>query len=124
VLVNGDNHRYFNYGFSIVDSCAIQGIEVRIDWWLVHTTGNNSMSVDLSWDEGQTWSATRTDFTETTSDQHSFILGSSTDLWGRTSWSPSDFDDINFRVRLTTNRTIPQTHFLDWVAVNVYFAPP
>lgn len=122
LLVNGDNHRFYNYGFFLVGSCNIEGIEVRIDWWLLDTLGDNSMAVDLSWDGGNTWSASRSDSAETTS-EHTAILGGSTDTWGRT-WSPSDFDDANFRARVTTNRTLPQTHFLDWVAVNVHYSPP
>lgn len=122
VLLSGDNHQFYNYGFSIVDSCAIQGIEVRIDWWLLNTLGNNSTSVELSWDGGSSWTAAKSDSTETTS-EHTTTLGSSSDTWGRT-WSPSDFSNANFRVRVTANSTLAQTHFLDWVAVNVYFAPP
>jgi hypothetical protein len=121
-LLSGDNHRFFNYGFSIVDSCAIQGIEVRLDWWLLHTTGDNSMDVELSWDGGSSWTPAKTDFTETTT-EHTVVLGSNVDTWGRT-WSPSEFSDSNFRVRVTTSHTDTQTFFLDWVAVNVYFAPP
>jgi hypothetical protein len=120
-LVSGDNHRFFNYGFSIVDSCAIQGIEVRLDWWLLHTTGNNNMAVQLSWDGGSSWTAAKTDSTETTS-EHTAVLGSNVDTWGHT-WSPSELSNSNFRVRVTTNHTDSQTFFLDWVAANVYFAP-
>jgi hypothetical protein len=58
-----------------------------------------------------------------TTTEHTAILGGSADTWGR-AWSPADFSDANFRVRLTTNNTAAQTFNLDWVAVNVYYAPP
>ena len=50
--------------------CLISGIEVRLDWWLDRTTGTNSMSVELSWDGGASWTAMKTDTTETTSRAH------------------------------------------------------
>lgn len=117
-----NSHRYFNYGFSIHPSCEIQGIEVRLDWWLLTTLGTNSMSVDLSWDGGNSWTATKADTTETTS-PHTAILGGDSDTWGRV-WSPGELSNANFRVRVHTHRTVSQTFFLGWVPVNVYFAPP
>jgi archaellum component FlaF (FlaF/FlaG flagellin family) len=120
--LSGDRHRFYNYGFSIASGCVIQGIEVRLDWRLLDTAGNNSIDVELSWDGGTSWTAARTDSVETTT-EHTAILGGSADTWGR-AWSPADFSDANFRVRLTTNNTAAQTFNLDWVAVNVYYAPP
>jgi hypothetical protein len=122
LLLSGDRHRFYDYGFSIASGCVIQGIEVRLDWWLLDAAGNNSIDVELSWDGGASWTAAKTDAVETTS-EHTTILGGSADTWGRV-WSPADFSNANFRVRLTTNRTTPQTFFLDWVAVQVHYAPP
>lgn len=122
-LSSGDRHRFFDYGFSVHPACVIQGIEVRIDWWLLETLANNSMAVELSWDGGTSWTSPKTDSTETTS-EHTTVLGSDSDTWGHP-WQPSDLSDSNFRVRVTTNTNAPaQTFFLDWVAVNVFFSPP
>jgi hypothetical protein len=122
--VNGaaDRHRYYNYGISIPAGSAINGIEVRLDWWLDSKTGTNSMDVQLSWDGGTTWTSTKRDSTESTS-EHSKTLGSSTDKWGRTAWTTTELSDANFRVRLISNSTDANRDFrLDWVAVKVYYS--
>jgi hypothetical protein len=76
--LSGDRHRLYNYGFSIASGCVIQGIEVRLDWWLLNTDGDNSIDVELSWDSGNSWTAARTDSLETAS-EHTTILGGSAD---------------------------------------------
>ena len=118
----GDRHRYYNYGFSIKSSCAITGIEVRLDWWVDATGGGSSLDVDLSWDGGASWTAAKTDSVESTTER-TVILGSSSDDWGRT-WAPSEFNNSTFRVRVTTNGAGGRDFFLDWVPVRVHFAPP
>ena len=119
----GDRHRYYSYGFSISSSCAIEGIEARLDWWLDDTLGTNSMSVELSWDGGASWTSAKTDSIETTT-EHTATLGGSADTWGRT-WAVSELSDANFRVRLTTSSTDGnRDFFLDWVPVKVYYAAP
>jgi len=122
----GDRHRYYNYNTSINSSCAIKGIQVRLDWWLDSTTGTNSMSVGLSWNGGTSWTAAKTDPQESTS-QHTATLGGATDTWGRT-WTVSELSNANFRVRLTSNcsgsTSCPNRDFyLDWVPVRVYYGP-
>ena len=119
----GDRHRYYNYGISIPADCSVSGIEVRLDWWLLSTSGANSMSVELSWDGGATWTAAQTDSTETTS-EHTAVLGGSSDTWGR-SWTVGEVSDSNFRVRVTSNSDQWwMWFFLEWVPVRVYFGAP
>ncbi len=118
---NGDRHRFYNYGVSIPAGCAIAGIEVRLDWWLDTTGGVNSMSAELSWDGGTSWTTAKTDAIETAS-QHTVILGGSADTWART-WAISDFSDANFRVRLISTGANARDFFLDWVPVTVYYVP-
>ncbi len=121
----GDRHRYYNYNMSIKSSCAIEGIAVRLDWWLDSGANSNSMSVELSWDGGATWTAAQTDPTETTS-EHTAILGSSSDTWGRT-WTVDELANANFRVRLTCDCSGGacggRDFYLDWVPVSVYYGP-
>ena len=121
--VNGDEdrHRFHDYGFSVHSACAITGIEVRLDWWVDSSGGGNSMDVELSWDGGTSWTAAKTDTEETTT-EHTAVLGSSCDTWGRT-WSVSDFTDANFRVRATTAGAGGRDYFLDWIPVNIHYAP-
>ena len=123
---DGDRHRYYDYGISIDSSCVITGIEVRLDWWLSTTLGTDSMSVELSWDGGTSWTTAMTDTQETTS-EHTVVLGNSADGWGRT-WSEAEFSDANFRVRITSNCSDSiscglRDFFLDWVPVKVYYGP-
>lgn len=118
----GDRHRFYNYGFSLLAGSTIRCIEVRLDWWLDSTPGNSSMDVELSWDGGTSWTAAKTDGVKS-STEHTAILGGSGDTWGRT-WIPAEFDDANFRVRLTSNSNkVDRDFFLDWVPVRVYYGP-
>ena len=115
-----DRHRYYDYSFSIHSSCVIAGIEVRLDWWLSSTAGSPSIGVELSWDGGTSWTTAKTDTTATTT-EHTAVLGSSSDGWGRT-WTVSELSNANFRARLTMNGAALD-HFLDWVPVKVYYGP-
>jgi hypothetical protein len=119
----GDRQRYYNYGFSISSDCAIQGIEVRLDWWMDDILGTNSMDLELSWNGGTSWTTAKTDTQETTA-EHSVVLGGSADTWGR-SWSVAELSDVNFRVRVTSSSTSGfRDFYLDWVPVRIYYAPP
>lgn len=62
-----------------------------------------------------------------TSSEHTAVLGSSTDTWGRT-WTVDELSNANFRVRLTSYSCCPSTwtyrdFYLDWVPVTVYYGP-
>ncbi len=117
-----DRHRFYNYGISIGSSCSITGIEVRLDWWLDSTAGVSSMSVEVSWDGGTTWTSAKTDTVESTT-EHTATLGGSSDTWVRT-WAVSEFSDANFRARLTSNSDdVLRDFLLDWVPVTVYYGP-
>jgi len=118
----GDRHRFFNYGIAIPAGCTVKGIEVRLDWRLDRTLGTSSMSVELSGDAGGTFTAAKTDGQETTQ-EHTAILGASTDTWGR-AWTASQLGNANFRVRVTSNSTSGlRDFFLDWVPVRVTWGP-
>jgi hypothetical protein len=123
----GDRHRYYNCGISIPAGSTIEGIRVRLDWWLGGAGGTNSMSVELSWDGGTSWTAPKTDWEESTS-EHTAVLGGVADAWGRI-WTVDELSDANFRVRVTCNcsggsECENRDYFLDWVAVSVYYTPP
>ena len=123
--INGkdDRHRFYDYGISIPGACSIRGIEARLDWWLDSIAGTNSMDVELSWDGGTTWTVARSDTVETTT-EHTGFVGAAVDRWGRT-WSLSDSDNANFRLRLTSNATNNnKDFFLDWVPVKVHYGDP
>lgn len=116
-----DKHRFFNYGFSIPAGATISGIEVRLDARADSTSSSPKMCVQLSWDGGTTWTAAKATGTLGTS-MATFTLGSATDTWGRT-WSPAEFADASFRVRvIDVSSSTSRDFFLDWVAVNVTYS--
>ncbi len=117
-----DKHRFQNYGISIPSSAIIQGIELRLNSKVDSTSGSPRFCVELSWDGGTTWTATKSTATLATAET-TYILGGVVDTWGRT-WSASDFSDANFRVRLTSVASATARDFsLDWVAVRVRYQP-
>jgi len=117
-----DQHRYYDYGISYSGSCSFAGLEVRLDWFLDSMSGTNSMDVDLSWDGGTSWTSTKNDATETTT-EHTTILGSSTEDWGH-AWTAAELSNANFRVRVTSvSDDGTRDFFLDWVPVRVSYGP-
>ena len=115
-----DKHRFFNYGFSIPAGATIGGIEVRLDARADSTSSSPKMCVQMSWDGGTTWTAAKSTGTLGTS-MNTFILGSTTDTWGRT-WSLADFSDANLRVRvINVSSSTSRDFFLDWIAVRVTY---
>jgi len=116
-----DKHRFFNYGFSIPTGATVAGIEVRLDARADSTASSPRMCVQLSWDGGTTWTAAKATGTLSTS-MNTFTLGSGADTWGR-AWSPANFADANFRVRvINVASSTSRDFFLDWVAVRVTYS--
>ena len=123
----GDRHLYYDYGISLPSGSTINGIRVRVDWWLDGAGGDNSLGVELWWAGGPSWTALKIDATETTS-EHTVTLGDAADTWGRI-WTVGELSNANFRVRLTCYcsggaECDSRDYYLDWVAVNVFYTPP
>ena len=116
-----DSHVYSVYGIDLPSGANVEGIEVRLDWFLSATSGSNSMDVELSWDGGTTWTDAMTDDVESTA-QHTTILGGSSEDWGH-SWDESDLSDANLRVRVTCDAASGNTCELDWIPIKVYYTP-
>jgi hypothetical protein len=116
-----DKHRFSTFSFGL-SSGTIQGIEVRLDARVDATGGSPKICVQLSWDGGVTWTTAKQTATLTTSEA-SYILGGPTDTWGR-SWLAAELADGVFMVRVIDVASNTSRDFsLDWVAVNVYYAP-
>ena len=122
---DGVAHVYRDYGFSIPADAVIQGIQVRLDWWMDDTSGTNAIRVYLSYDGGTNWTAYQSATTALTTDGNpTDIVGGTADTWGRT-WSASEFSDANFRVRLELSTTSTARDFrIDWVPVQVTYTQP
>jgi len=106
---------YRDHGFSVPGGNQVDGIEVKLE--MSGTTAAGNISVDLSWDGGSSWTSAKTTVTLTTTDAVVSVGGPS-DKWGR-SWSPSDFSNTNFRVRLTGNPSSNEIR-VDAIQVKVY----
>ena len=117
-----DKHGYFNYNLNIPATAMIRGIQVRLDARADSPSGSPKICVQLSWDGGITWTTVKSTTTLSTTEA-TYILGSTSDTWGRT-WSASDFNNANFRLRVIDVASIPSLDFLlDYVAVNVTYQP-
>ena len=122
---NNVSHVYRNYGFNIPENAIIDGIQVRLDWWLDSTWGSNSVRIYLSSDGGSSWTGYKTASTERTWDGNpTDVEGGTADTWGRT-WDPSEFSNDNFRVRLQLRTDGTSRDFwIDWVPVRVSYSVP
>lgn len=115
-----DKHQFYNYGFAIPAGKTINGIQVRLDAKVDSTGGAPKICVELSSNNGGTWTAAKSTATLTTSEA-SYILGGAADTWGR-SWASGDFSNATFRVRVTNVASNSSRDFsLDWVAVQVTY---
>ena len=117
-----DRHIFYNYGFSVPGGATITGIEVRADGRTDSTSGSPRFCVEISWNGGVSWTAAKTTSTLTTSEA-TYLLGGSTDTWGRT-WASGDLTNGNFRIRITDVANNTSRDFsLDWLAVQVTYTP-
>jgi subtilisin family serine protease len=117
-----DRHRFQNYGISLPAGAVIQGIEVQLNAKVDSTTGSPRFCVQLSWDGGATWTATKSTATLSTAEA-AYVLGGVADSWGRT-WSVGETGNANFRVRITDVAGSTARDFsLDWAAVRVSYQP-
>lgn len=114
-----DKHVYYNYNFSVPGGAVVNGIEVNLVARADSTSGAPKICAQLSWDGGNTWTATESTDTLTTS-RATYVLGGSMGTWGRT-WSDTDFSNANFRIRLINVASNTSRDFsLDWVGIKVY----
>ncbi|HLF27348.1 MAG TPA: glycoside hydrolase family 9 protein [Anaerolineae bacterium] len=115
-----DRHAYFAYPLSIPGGSTITGIEVRLDARVDSATGTRQMCVEVSWNNGATWTAVKTSAALSTTEA-SYILGSATDTWGR-AWTTGELTSANFRVRITNvSNSTSRDFFLDWAPVRVTY---
>jgi hypothetical protein len=118
-----DRHKMYTYNLPVTTGATIRGIEVRLDAKVDSIVGTPKMCVSLSWDNGTTW----TDWKSTsalTTNEATYILGSSSDTWGRV-WTSTELTGVNnFQVRVADVASDTSRDFsLDWVAVNVTYTP-
>src|SRR4030043_1665854 len=88
--INGERHRFYNFGFGIPAGSTINGIEAKVDTWSSDSSGCQ-LGVDLSWNGGNNWSNEKTQ--NLTGNEASYTLGSGTDDWGSHSWQATEFSN-------------------------------
>jgi hypothetical protein len=117
---NKDRHAYFSYPLSIPAGSTITGIEVRTDARADSTSGTPRFCLQLSWNNGTSWTTMKTGPNLSTAERTD-ILGSSSDTWGRT-WNTNELTSANFRVRIVSvASSTSRDFFLDWVPVRVSY---
>ncbi|MEO8356278.1 MAG: PKD domain-containing protein [Chloroflexota bacterium] len=117
-----DKHHFYNYNFNIPATAVIKGIQVRLDARADATSGSPKICLQLSWDGGTTWTTAKST-TNLGTTEATYTLGSTSDTWGRT-WSPGNFSNANFRIRvIDVAGNTSRDFFLDYVAINVTYQP-
>jgi hypothetical protein len=104
----------------IPNGATIEGIAVRVDWFLNAVGDNSLIKVELSWNGGTNWTTAKTDSAASTATDNSVTLGGSTDDWGR-DWDEDELTDANFRVRITADSDVAKTFSFDWIPVTIYY---
>jgi hypothetical protein len=119
-----DRHRFWDFSLGVpAVVTSINGIQVRLDEGMNNNGGTNNVCVELSWDAGTTWTAPKTQSLTGGSLITTYTVGAANDTWGRT-WTPANFSNANFRVRLTDVTSQPNKDFLlEYIAVQVTYTP-
>ena len=105
-------------GMKEMKSATINGIEVKAEMSEVSSTGNIPTLFSLSWNNGSSFTSTKTATVDGTTDTN-YTLGGSADTWGR-AWTDSELSNANFRVRMDKS-TDSDTLNVDYLAVKVYY---
>lgn len=127
-----DKHRWtFNDATinAISSGAVIDGIVLRMDIWTDSYTGATATfwGGRVSYDGGTSWTSikqTATCSSAACEAEQTFLLGGSTDTWGRT-WSPSELKSGNLIVE-TCNMDVgdangARDHYLDYLALDVHY---
>jgi hypothetical protein len=118
-----DSHVFRDFSFGLPAAISsINGIKLRADLGLNNNGGLSRLCIELSPDGGVTWTAAQA-VTMTAAAETMYMLGSATDLWGRT-WAVGELANAMFRVRLTDTTTQPNKDYrLEYLAVQVTYTP-
>jgi len=129
---------YYGYDFSAIpDGATINGIQVRLDaWYNTQYESAGSIAVELSWNNGSTWTTTGcgtgalggASYSGGTDPADTYILGSTSNTWSAThTWTATELKTA-FKVKLTATvaddgipGTLNPDLVLDWVPVGVTY---
>ncbi len=118
---NGQVATYGSFGFSLPAGTAILGVEVGYDAF--EPTGNDQISVTLSWNGGTTYCSNPVAVSLPTADPGAYTYLNMTNCGGHT-WSQADFTGNNIFTRFTYVQVGAGTISLDADVVRVTYVPP
>lgn len=115
-----DRHRFTTFGFSLPAGTGGVGIEIQLQAKVDATNGSPKICVQLSWDGGVTWTATKITSSLSKSEA-TYVLGTSSDTWGH-AWTAAEFNNGNFLVRvIDVASNVSRDFYLDWLAARVTY---
>lgn len=116
----GEQQDYGDFGFSLASDDTVTGIQVKVEAESDSSTRWGEVGVEVSNDNGSTWSSQVVGRFEQHSDDK-VVFGHARDLWGL-AWTPSDLNDTDFRIRLTlSDEEVSGANInVDHVEVKVY----
>jgi len=110
-----------NYSFGIPSGATIDGIEVNTEFSTDFASATATLQLSLSWDNGTTWTATKSDTTTGSTTDKNSTLGGSTDTWGR-SWTDTEFANGTFLVKIEGKSSAAFNQCrLDFLQIKVYY---
>ena len=113
---------YESFGIADLAGATIDGILVKVEARVSSTADRADYTIELSWDGGTTWTATKSSFQYDTADITMPYGGA--DTWGRT-FVPSELTNANVKVRITNSFAASTNDAnVDWVNVQVFYTPP
>ena len=122
-VTNYQDQDWYGFDFNIPAEATIEGILVSIEASTSLQFQSTGCRIRLSWNGGGTyWTSYKSQSWSSTTDSYRTV-GASWDTWGR-SWSPSDFSNSNFRVRLEKTGSSSATLNVDHIRIRVYYSLP
>ena len=113
-----NDESYSHFAFGIGSGATISGIIVSVDAY--GNPASSDMSAKLSWNNGTSWTSTKTHYNLPVSDTDTYFeFGGTTDDWGHT-WTSSQMSDTSFSLFLTVIDS--DLSFIDHVRIKVYYS--
>ena len=117
-MYEDDEQDYYNFGISIPTGATVTGIEVNVrarDW----DEDDGVLSIELSHDGGSTYTSTGYGTGPMPFDFDYYLIGGSSNLWGRSSWTATELNNTNFRLKM--QNTVGDNVNVDHIQVKVYY---
>lgn len=118
---SSDQDDFRDFNISLPAGAVVTGITLSVEGRYDSATGVNTVCTFLSHDGGTNWTAGKNSADIGTADVTS-VLGSASDMWGRSPWTATELNNTNFRVRLMPLvANIARDYFLDVLTIRVTY---